>query len=227
MGSVSGTGSASRDRYSENTWENSLQQFLSNTNQNRTGNRRAAFEGPQAESTLGYLTDQVGQGGGYQQQAGQAYGDLARLRGQPNPEVENIIKSSNQEAETAFQNRLGQSRAAGYRGGTGANLYNQDKVAAEFSNKQAGENAALRYGAFNDAQNRGLSGQVAGAGGLAGLSGQSGGLAAQLLALLRGENVEDISQSSTTGQQSNAATGGKSGKRSSTGQEISASYQYT
>lgn len=227
MGSVSGTGTASRDRFSENTWENSLQNFLSNTNQQRAGNRRAAFEGPEAERTLGYLTDQTVQGGNYQGQAGQAYNDLARMRGQPNPEVENIIRATNAEADTNFANRLGKSRAAGYRGGTGANLYNQDKVASEFTNKQAGENAALRYGAFNDAQDRQLSGNVAGASGLAGLSGQSGGLAAQLLALLRGENVEDVSQSSTTGQQSNAATGGRSGKKSGTSQSITGSYQYT
>lgn len=226
MGSVSGGGSASRERFSENSWQNALENFFSNTNQNRQGSRSATFDSPEGQKTLGFLTDQATSGGGFQQQAGNTFNTLANLRGEVNPEVENIIKSTNQEANTNFNNRLAQSRAGGFRGGTGANLYSQDKVASEFTNKQAGENAALRYGAFNDAQNRTQSANVAGASGLASLAGQNQGLAAQLLSLLRGESTQDATQSSTTGQSSTEQVGGRSGKKSGTGMSIEGSYNY-
>lgn len=227
MGSVSGGGGANRDRFSEDSWGTSNQQRNENVDANRQGSRRAAFDSPQGQSILGFLTDQTQQGGQYQGQAGQAYGSLAGLRGEQNPEVENIIKSTNKEADTNFSNRLAQSRAGGYRGGTGAGLYDQDKIAAQFTNQQAGDNAALRYGAFNDAQGRQLSANVAGAGGLAGLSGQNAASAAQILALLRGEDTDD-----QTRQVSNANTltnerGGKSGTKSGTNAWISGTYNYT
>lgn len=226
MGSVSGTGTASRDRFSENNWQNSTENANQSTNSAQQGQSRAVFDSPEAQQILSYLSQQSQQGGGFQQQAGGAYGALAGMKGQTNPEVENIIKTGNQEANTNFANRAAMSRAGGYRGGTGANLYNQDKVASEFTNKQAGENAALRYGAFNDAQGRQLGANVAGAGGLSSLSGQSQGSAAQLLALLRGQDTEGASQSQTISDIIKALTGGSSGTKSNTGQSISASYQY-
>jgi hypothetical protein len=227
MGSVSGTGTASRDRFSQDTWENTNQTRNEQTDANREGSRRAVFDSPQGQSILGFLTDQTQQGGQFQGQAGNAYGSLASLRQGPNPEVENIIKSTNREADTNFANRLAQSRAGGYRGGTGAGLYDQDRIAAEFTNQQAGDNAALRYGAYNDAAGRNLTANVAGAGGLAGLSGQNASLGAQILALLRGEDTADQTQQLTNANTLQTLRGGTSGTKSNTGQSITGSYSYT
>ena len=227
MGSVSGGGSAQRERYNEDTWNNLARAFTESQNSSREGSTRANFDSPQGQQTLGFLSDQTQQGGGYQSQAGQTYNSLASLRGTPNPEVERIVSANNQEADINFGNRLAQSRAANYRGNTAAGLYDQDKIAAQFTNQQAGENAALRYGAFNDAQNRGLTANVAGAGGLAGLSGQSQGLGSQLLQLLRGTDAMDATQTDTNSNTIETQQGGRSGKKSGTKGFVEGSYDYT
>lgn len=224
MGSVSGTGAASRDRYSEDTWSTGNQQRNENIDANRAGNRRAVFDSPQSQQLLGFLSDQSMQGGGFQQGAGDAYASLAAMRGGPNPEVENIIRSTNQEADRNFANRLAQTRAGGYRGNTAQGLYDQGQVASQFTQQQAGDNAALRYGAYNDAANRNLSANVAGAGGLAGLYGQNQGTIAQLLALLRGEDTADQTRQMTNANVLSNQRGGTSGTRSRTSQSISGSY---
>jgi hypothetical protein len=222
MGSVSGMIGANRDRYSENTWGSGTE----NTTGSQAGKRRAVF-GPEAQQTLSYLGTPNSGESPYTGDIANTYRGMTQDKGEMNPYVDEIIGAENELAKREFAGGLAQTRAGAYRGGTGNNLYQQGKLASEFSTKLARDNANLRYGAFNDAQNRGFQSQVAGATGLAGLResdinqdlGQRG-LATQLLALLRGEDTDmDMNQVVQA-----ARTGGTSGKKSGTMGNVSGTY---
>lgn len=220
----SAKGSAERERYSENTWNTTNQNRQEDINANRSGQRRAVFD-QQGKGIIDFLSGQGQEGSKYQQGAGDAYSTLATMKGEVNPYVEESIKANNAVAESQFQNRLAQARAGGYRGGTGANLYSQGQVASDFTNQLAANNANLRYGAFNDAQNRGITANVAGAGGLAGLSSQGQAILAQIVAALRGEDVNDQTQQRTNATAVINELGGRSGTRSKTKQDVEAEYK--
>lgn len=213
--------SASRDRYSNDEWQNTTQQNNSKTNTaaNTAGTTStdATFGSPQGKSILDALTGQIvnGNGADYTNTAAGAFTRAANGGG-VNPYVEGIISAGNKEADNTFANRLAQTRAAGYRGGTASNINNQEQLASNFTNNQAGQNANLRYGAYNDAAGRELSG----AAGLASLGGQQTGLGAQILALLRGQttntNQQQNVESTTLEDIIKALTGGSSGTKSGT-----------
>jgi len=173
--------SESDTKSAQNEEQNSLRNTL----------RTSDFNTPEGQQVLNSLIGQAGSSAGYGEEAAGAYRSLASDASKVNPEVENIIRTGDQAANSQFSNRLAQSRAGGFRGGTGANLYNQDKIASEFTNQQENNNSNLRYGAFNDAANRATTARVGGASGLAGLSNQGQSLGAQILSMLRGEKIVD------------------------------------
>lgn len=224
MSSASISETRSRDRYRQDEWSQSTQDTASAG----SGKKRAVFESPEAKNTLSYLQERDAPTSKYTDPAARTYQRMADQTGQDtNPYVEALIKDENAVAETGFQNRLAQTRAGAYRGGTGANMYAQDKVGADFQAQLSQGNNQLRYGAYDDAQNRALSSNVSGAAGLAGLREsdigtalQQKGFATQLLALLRGEDVAN----EETVAQKNQRTGGFSGTKS--GQSVTGSYTY-
>lgn len=177
----------------------SLQKSLNQTDAastlGTTGTTTATF-GDEGNRILQYLMNSGAGSAETGANAAATYGDLSRGGG-VNPATEQIIARSNQEADRTFANRLAQTRAQGYRGGTGANVYRQDKLAADFTNAQAKENANLRYGAFNDANTN----RLAGASGLASMSGAQQGLGAQILSLLRGQTQTGTQVGTQTGTQ--------------------------
>lgn len=183
---ASATGTASRTR----TSGDSSEAINSNTN--------ASFNSPEGKSLLTYLTGETTNPNarGYLDTAGKAY--TAQANGVNNPYTEQVIQTSNKEGDRAFNNGLAGLRAQGYRGGTAANIYGQGNFASDYATKLASQNANLRYGAFNDAQNRSL----AGASGLAGLGQGQQSLAAQILALLRGESKDATDIKHTSGTES-------------------------
>lgn len=196
------TVNADRERYSEDQWQN--------RNVDQYGQRRAVFDSPEATSILGHLTGQAsGQGPDYNQMAGTAYQRLATTPDGINPFVEEAIRTSNKEGDAALQTGLAGIRAGAYRGGTGANLYSQGRLVADAANTRAKDNALARVGAFDAAAGRSLAGQQAGASGLSGLGQGNQLLAAQILAMLRGENFDQNT--------ADAMTGGRSGTKSRTG----------
>lgn len=265
---VSGKTKADRDRYSEDDWQNTDQttNTNSNTNSNTSSNNSgftntssnsllqnqgqstdstdATFNSPQGQAILNALTGnaasgQVGQG---LQESANIYSRLGQ--GGINPYTEDLIKDSNIEAEKNFSNRLAQTRAGAYRGGTAANIGKQGQLAADFSAQQGASNATLRQGAFDSGQTLALGA----AGGLGSLANQQQSLGTQLLALLRGENTSGTNASTqssdTYGTQAGAGssnsntqtqqqvieqliaalTGGKSGTKSNTSAEIDGGY---
>lgn len=227
-------GSASKQQSSENQWQNSTQDSTQRTNQTAqqtgTGSRAATFDNPYASNILAALTGRTADPytmGTAGVTATNAFGDLTKATPSVNPNVENIISASNKEGEQVMQNNLAKVRAGAYRGGTGANMYGQGKVIADAANKRSLDNANLRYGAYEADVNRGLTGKLAGASGLAGLEGQQqqgqtqqNALGAQLLALLRGETTQQQGtsnvESMTIGQILQALRGGKSGTTTNT-----------
>lgn len=222
-------GSASKQQFSQDQWQNKNQNSTQQTNQTgeqaQTGQRTATFDNPYAGGILAALSGQTQQP--YQtssagQGAENAFGGLTKAIPNVNPNVESIISASNQEGDRALGNNLAKVRAGAYRGGTGANMYGQGRVVADAANERALGNANLRYGAFEADQNRGLTSKLAGASGLAGLEGtkqagqgQQNALGTQLLALLRGENTNQQGTSSlnsmTVAQLLEALRGGSSG----------------
>lgn len=183
MGSISGGGSASRQRSSGDSSEAVR------------SNQDATFNSPEGKQLLTYLTGQT-TGGGAQKYADTAAGAYTKqASGAVNPEVENIIKASNYEGDRAAAGGMAKLRTQGYRGGTAANIFNQGTFANDYASKLAGENAKTRYGAFNDAQNRSL----AGASGLANMAQGQNSLGAQILALLRGESKAGTDIKHTSG----------------------------
>lgn len=226
---------ASRDRYANDEWKNvngtnttnTSQQTQQNTAGQTTGATDATFNSPQGQSVLNALTGQVVGGGAadYVKQAGDTYGAMSRDTGAINPEVENVIGASNREADKTFGNRLMQLRAGGYRGGTAANINGQGRYASDFTAQQQGVNSSLRYGAFNDAQKRGIDSRATGAAGLGALGQGQQGLGQAILALLRGQSSTGTTAGSATGSSQTlsiediiqALTGGSSGTKSNTG----------
>ncbi len=225
--------SASRERDSQNVFQNTTgtnttntsQQTAGNTAQSTTGATDATFNSPQGQQILAALTGAAtggNSGQNYLDQAGSTYGKLAGDQGTVNPYVEDVIKNSNSEADKTFGNRLMQLRAGGYRGGTAANINGQGRYAADFSAQQGGTNANLRYGAFNDAQARASSNNATGAAGLGSLGNSQQGLGQALLALLRGSSNTGANNVATTGSSQGvtveqilqALTGGSSGTKS-------------
>lgn len=196
--------SANRTRSEQNTSQN--------TTQNLQGTRSALFDSPEAKQILAALSGTGAAGNDYSQQAGGAYKSLTDAGGGgQNPYVESIIKHSNAEGDQALGTNLAKSRAGGYRGGTGANLYNQDNVIANSANERALGNANLRYGAYNEGAGRDLTAHLAGASGLGALGSGQQNIAAQILALLRGEKVDQNATGTMTGTQSGTQSGTKGG----------------
>lgn len=196
--------SASRQRTDQNVSQN--------TSTNNTGQRRAVFDSPEAQSVLASLTGQATGSPNYNEEAAGIYRGMAGGGGGGiNPFVENIISASNKEGDRALQSGLAGVRAGAYRGGTGASMYGQGNMVANAANTRAKDNASLRYGAYNDNASRALSAAGAGAGGLANLGQGNQSLAAQILALLRGENTNETGTGVMTGTQSGTSSGTKGG----------------
>lgn len=170
----------------------------------RTGGSSAVFDSPQAQQILSFLTgastDENGGGiGALGNEAAGAYRGLANTSpGGNNPHLEALINASNQEGDQVLANNLAKVRAGGFRGGTGANMYNQATTIGNEATRRTIANEGLRFQAGESDANRVLQSRTAGAAGLAGLSGQNqagmqqrNNLGAQILALLRGENFNE------------------------------------
>lgn len=189
------------------------QNVAQSTNQTQTGQRRALFDSPEAQTILGALTGQVAGSDrpDYGAEAAGTYRQMASNPGGINPFVEQAISASNKEADAALQTGLAGVRAGAYRGGTGANMYGQGRMVADAANTRAKDNALARVGAFDSAATRQLAGQQAGASGLAGMDTNKQLLAAQILAMLRGEDVNQNTAGTmfgrTDGTQNNIAGG--------------------
>lgn len=172
------------------------------TDQTQTGQRRALFDSPEAQTILSSLTGQVAGSSrpDYGAEAAGTYRQMAATPGGINPFVEQAITASNKEADAALQTGLAGVRAGAYRGGTGANMYGQGRMVADAANTRAKDNALARIGAFDSAATRQLAGQQAGASGLGGLGTNQQLLAAQILSLLRGEDINQQSSGTMTGR---------------------------
>ena len=186
-----------------------------NTNQTQTGTRKALFDSPQAQQILGALTGQVSGSGApdYGAEAGGMYRNLASTPGGVNPFVEQAITASNKEGDVALQTGLAGVRAGAFRGGTGASMYGQGRMVADAANTRAKDNALARIGAFDAGESRRMAGVGAGASGLAGMGNSQQLLAAQILALLRGEDINQntvgtgTSKTDGSGTRSNVSAG--------------------
>lgn len=209
MGNVSGTGSASRTRSDTNT----------NSETQSQGTSDPTFNSPQSQQILASLTG-TSTNPGTQQQENQAGSTLtgAAQTGSAlpnyttNPYVTALIDANNKLGQTTFQQGEAGIRAQGYRGGDNSNANMQGNYAANFANQQAAQDASTQLGQYNTANQTALSA----ASGLGSLSQGQQGLAAQILAMLRG--------TATTGQSiTNADT---SGTTSGTSQSISAKYGF-
>lgn len=208
------TDSFSRNQHVQDSWgkENTEQQ------QQQQGQKRAVFDSPEAKKTLGYLTDFSAPTSGFTDEAAANYRRMAGNEGAMNPYTEALIADENKMADRRFGNRLAQTRAGAYRGGTGANMYAQDKLAQDFTNEQSRDNNAIRTQAFEAAQGRGQTERLAGSAGLSALREsdisaalQNKGIAAQILALLRGEDVEGTAAQQSVNEKRGKVSGTQSG----------------
>lgn len=181
-----------------------------NTNQTQTGTRKALFDSPQAQQILSALTGQVAgpSAPNYGEEAAGTYRTMSATPGGVNPFVEDAIAASNKEADAGLATNLAKVRAGAYRGGTGANMYGQGRMVADTMNTRAKDNALARIGAFESGESRRLAGMGAGASGLAGMGSNQQLLAAQILAMLRGEDINQNTVGTMTGKTD--ASGSKS-----------------
>jgi len=186
---------------SSNTSANSLTEdtLKSLTNSNKSslnetaGKRSAVFDSPQGSAVLNSLTSRATGGPDY---SGNAAGIYDRLgRGGVDPNVENIIRASDTEANKNFSGRLAETRAGAYRGGTAANIGKQGQLAADFSAQQAGNNAKIRSDAYNNANTMALGA----ASGLGGLGANRDTLGASILSMLRGEATTGAARGTEAG----------------------------
>jgi len=218
---LGGSKKSSSSSSTGNMTQDALTNMSSTGVTNRVGNRNATFNTPGAQELLSYLqgaTMQPGGVGNYGTAAGAAYGGLASdLGGGNNPFIDEIINRSNAEADRTLAGGLAKVRAGGFRGGTGANMYGQGRLVADAANSRARDNATLRSGAYEAAQGRALTSRLAGASGLAGLEGQDNASrqamlqqAMQLLAMLRGESLDENSTTNTTGTSNTRTVGTQS-----------------
>lgn len=179
---------------------------LSSGTKNITGTTDPTFNSPESQAILarlsGTATDTAGTD--YLHQAGNTYGAIAG-GGDSNPYIEALIHDQNAVGDRTFQNRLAGTRAGAYRGGTGANMFGQGKLAADFTNQQSAQNNQLRADNYNTGQAR----KLAAAGGLADLGGGQASLAAQILAMLRGQKInQNEASSGRTDTNENSFSGG-------------------
>lgn len=188
---------------------NSLRNLFQSSNQQQTGRTSATFA-PGGEATIGALGGAAGSGGANIDKAASGFNDF---NGQVSPYTEGIIQSGDVEANKQFENRLAETRAGAYRGGTASNIGKQGQLAADFTAQQSGNNARLRQGAYDTAQ----SNKLGATSGLGNLGVQQQGIGAQLLQMLRGQT----STGATTGTSTGTDTGQQTGnEQTSTAQQV-------
>ena len=159
-----------------------------------------SFKSGESQDLLKALTSGISNNFSYQDSAvGQM---MQRLTGNNQTNVDGLINASNNESASQFQNNLAQLRAQGYRGGTAKNLFNQGQLSSQFANRQASNNAALRYQAGNDDRNYGLQ-QASGLNQFQSGNNMTG---TQLLDMLSASRQHGISSGSSTSTPSTLST---------------------
>lgn len=158
-----------------------------NTRSNTNYSNNATFR-PEGQATLDALAGIYGNVG---QSANQANNFYSRQLegGAVNPYIENMVAGQNALANQDFSSRLAQVRSGGFRGGAGRDTINQGMFASDFTNQQYANNQKTFADAFTQSQNE----KYAAANAL----GQNQQLAMQLLALLRGEEGQQSTQSTS------------------------------
>lgn len=167
----------------------------------QTQTSRRLFDSPEAKSLLAALS------GVYTPEALQAgqqsRGYLSALAGESgrNPFLEQQIALGDQQAQQLQNTNLAKVRAAGYRGGTGANAVNQALLANDFALGRAANANQMRYQDYNDSFGRRLNAATA----LAGQGGTDLAGAQNLLNMLAGTRTK--TKGTTTGSQSQSSMG--------------------
>lgn len=145
-----------------------------NINQNQTTSR--SFNTPEAKRLLASLSGAYG--GQYLAELGNgkaALGALSKESSAGNPYLESQISAGQRNAQDLMNTNMAKVRAAGYRGGTGANAVNQGLLAQNFALGQAQNANQMRYQDYADNFNRRIQAATAltGAENQAGLSAQN------------------------------------------------------
>lgn len=211
--SLEDTFSQSRTRNDQNT---------NTTNQqttNQDGTTTPTFNSPQSQGILNSLSGQNSapltynsglMGGGPNQDvtgASQTFGNAAET-GSPiadykqNPYISAILSSSDKLADQQMQKGEAGMRAQDYGQGDIKSLNDQGTFASTFANQQALQDAQTQLGQYNIAGSTAMQG----AAGLGGLGQNQQGLAAQILALLRGSSTTGLTNTSGSGTNDTSGT---------------------
>ena len=162
------------------TFSDSMQKGHTQTseNSNTAYDKNATFN-PAGAGALSSLSGTYNNAGANSQAATDYY--KQQMNGaQVNPYYSELAKAQGAQADQAYAQGLKQTRSAGYGGGVGADSINQNKLAANYANQKASNQANLLAQAFQQQQQQKNTGAQ-------GLAGQNSDVL-NFLSLLRGES---------------------------------------
>jgi len=123
--------------------QNSTTNTTGVTNTTSDYNKKASFD-PRANAALTALqngTDDTSK-----------YNKSVLAQGDVSPYTNQLVTAQNALADQAYAQGLKQTRSSGYGGGVGADSINQNKLAANYANTKASNQANLYQGAYENSQ---------------------------------------------------------------------------